>query len=154
MKTAGDLCILGGIFTVLSYTTYLCLLLCRYLFAKTSWSFFNSANSILENIYLLASLTFFILFFICLFGKKFIFLQKLTKDFPKTSVYLFYIGWISYVLFVINLITIIIVYYTKLNEIAQEFFSDGLLILNILGILWALITSTQQVFFRNRIKQK
>jgi len=147
MKYDRDLCILGGIFVILEYADMLCTELCRYLFKQTSWHFFDFLVSAFENISYLAWVVFIILFFMCFFGKKCALMQKFMEKFPKISVYLFYLGLVSYILFLINLIIIIIVYYAQFGGNIEKYLGYTLISVNIGGFLWALIIATKRVFF-------
>lgn len=153
MKSAEDLCILGGLFAVFEYVITIFADLCRYLFEQTSWKLLDYTTICLENIESFAIIAFLILFFICFLGKKFAFLQKLTLNFPKISIYLFHLGLINYILFLIDSITMVTIKYAQFNEKTEEFLAYMLIIINILGILWAIITATQQILV-SKAKQK
>lgn len=153
MISAKDLCILGGLFTVFRYGIDLCADICRHLVTQTSWYSLDFAASCLDNISQLSDIVFIVLFFMCFFGKKFVFLQKLEEKFPKTSVYLFYLGWVGYVLFAIDILVFIVAYYIEFSESVQEYIAYVLVITNICCIAAALITATRQVFFAHKTKQ-
>ena len=122
-----EICILGGIYFVISYIIDL-------------------VGGFASNLSTIFFILFVILFFMVLFGKKVAFLQEFTNKFSKFSVYLYYIGLIGYVLFVFNLLVLGPTEFISLSENAQIHISTGVAAINIVGILLALILATRKVF--------
>ncbi len=87
-----------------------------------------------------------------LFGKKFAFLQKFINKFPKLSVYLYFIGFVGYILLVFNLLVLGPTEFISLSEVAQKYIAWGVETINIVGVLLALILATRSVFFEKKWK--
>ena len=87
-----------------------------------------------------------------LFGKKIAFLQKFIDKFPKLSVYLYYIGFVGYILFVFDLVVLGPTEFISLNETMQKYIVWSVATINIFGVLSALILATRSVFFEKKWK--
>lgn len=122
-----EICILGGIYFVIGYIIDL-------------------AGGFASNLSTIFFILFVILFFIILFGKKIAFLQKFINKFPKLSVYLYYIGFVGYILFVFDLLVSGPTEFIYLSEVVQKYIAWGVAGINIAGVLLALIFATHKVF--------
>ena len=122
-----EICVLGGLYFVIGYIIDL-------------------VNGFASNLSKISFILFVIPFFMILFGKKFAFLQKFINKFPKLSVYLYYIGFVGYILFIFDLLVLGPTEFISLSENAQIYISTGVAAINIVGILLALILATRKVF--------
>lgn len=128
-----EICVLGGLYFVIGYIIDL-------------------VGGFASNLSTIFFILFVILFFMILFGKKVAFLQKFTDKFPKFSVYLYYIGFIGYILLVFNLLVLGPTEFISLSEVMQKYIAWGVATINIIGVLLALILATRNVFFKKKWK--
>ena len=128
-----EICVLGGLYFVIGYIIDL-------------------VNGFASNLSMIFFILFVILFFMILFGKKFAFLHKFINKFPKFSVYLYYIGFIGYILLVFNLLVLGPTEFISLSEVMQKYIAWGVATINIIGVLLALILATRNVFFKKKWK--
>lgn len=126
-----EICVFGGIYFVISYVIDL-------------------LDGFASNLSTIFFILFVIIFFMILFGKKFAFLQKFINKFPKLSVYLYYIGFVGYILFVFDLLVLVPTEFISLSEVAQKYIAWGVATINIVGVLLALILATRNVFLRKK----
>ncbi len=130
-----EICVLGGLYFVIGYIIDL-------------------VNGFASNLSTISFILFVILFFMILFGKKIAFLQKFINKFPKLSVYLYYIGFVGYILFVFDLLVIGPTELISLSEVVQKYIAWGAAAINIAGVLLALILATRNVFFKKKLKER
>lgn len=128
-----EICVLGGLYFVIGYIIDL-------------------VDGFASNLSTISFILFVILFFMILFGKKFAFLQKFISKFPKLSVYLYHIGLVGYILFVFDLLVLGPTEFISLSEVVQKYIVWGVAIVNIIGVLLALILATHNVFFKKKWK--
>jgi len=128
-----EICVLGGLYFAISYIIDL-------------------VDGFANNLSMIFDILFVILFFMILFGKKFAFLQKFINKFPKFSVYLYYIGFIGYILLVFNLLVLGPTEFISLSEVVQKYIAWSVATINIVGVLLALILATRNVFFKKKWK--
>ena len=128
-----EICVLGGLYFVISYIIGL-------------------VGGFASNLSTIFFILFVIPFFMILFGKKVAFPQKFTDKFPKFSVYLYYIGFIGYILLVFNLLVLGPTEFISLSEVMQKYIAWGVATINIVGVLLALILATRNVFFKKKWK--
>ena len=126
-----EICVLGGFYFVISYILDL-------------------VSSIASNLSMIFDITFVVLFFMILFGNKIALLQKFINKFPKLSVYLYYIGFVGYILFVFDLLVLGPTEFISLSEVAQKYIAWGVETINIVGVLLALILASRNVFLRKK----
>ena len=126
-----EICILGGLYFVIGYIIDL-------------------VNGFESNLSKISFILFVILFFMILFGKKIAFLQKFINKFPKLSVYLYYIGFVGYILFIFDLLVLGPTEFISLSEVVQKYIAWGVATINIVGVLLALILATRNVFLRKK----
>lgn len=126
-----EICILGGLYFVMGYIIDL-------------------VNGFASNLSKISFILFVILFFMILFGKKFAFLQKFINKFPKLSVYLYYIGFVGYILFIFDLLVLGPTEFISLSEVVQKYIAWSVATINIVGVLLALILATRNVFLRKK----
>lgn len=126
-----EICVLGGLYFVIGYIIDL-------------------VNGFASNLSKISFILFVILFFMILFGKKFAFLQKFINKFPKLSVYLYYIGFVGYILFIFDLLVLGPTEFISLSEVAQKYIAWSVATINIVGVLLALILATRNVFLRKK----
>lgn len=126
-----EICILGGLYFVIGYIIDL-------------------VNGFASNLSMISFILFVILFFMILFGKKFAFLQKFINKFPKLSVYLYYIGFVGYILFIFDLLVLGPTEFISLSEVVQKYIAWSVATINIVGVLLALILATRNVFLRKK----
>ena len=107
-------------------------------------------NGFASNLSMISFILFVILFFMILFGKKFAFLQKFINKFPKLSVYLYYIGFVGYILFIFDLLVLGPTEFISLSEVVQKYIAWSVATINIGGVLLALILATRNVFLRKK----
>ena len=86
-----------------------------------------------------------------LFGKKIAFLPKFINKFPKSAVYLYYIGFSGYILFVFDLLVLGPTEFISLSEVVQKYIAWGVATVNIVGVLSAQILATYSVFFNSKM---
>ena len=122
-----EICILGGLYFVIGYIIDL-------------------VDGFASNLSMIFDILFVILFFMILFGKKIALLQKFINKFPKLSVYLYYIGFVGYILFVFDLLVLGPTEFIYLSEVVQKYIAWGVAAVNIVGVLSALILATRNVF--------
>ena len=109
-------------------------------------NFFELTISFFDILYAALDITFIILFFGYISRKrKIIFLQKFMNIFPKTTIYLYYIGFIGYILFVINLFVMLPIYFFP-NEIIQKNLIYGIATINVIGYTIAFVLASRKVF--------
>ena len=128
-----EICVLGGLYFVIGYIIDL-------------------VGGFASNLSTIFDILFVILFFMILFGKKFAFLQKFINKFPKLSVYLYHIGLVGSILFVFDLLVLGPTEFISLSEVVQKYIVWGVAIVNIIGVLLALILATHNVFFKKKWK--
>ena len=126
-----EICVLGGLYFVIGYIIDL-------------------VSGFTSNLSMIFDILFVIFFFMILFGKKIAFLQKFINKFPKLSVYLYYLGFVGYILFVFDLLVLGPTEFISLNEVVQKYIVWGVAIVNIIGVLLALILATRNVFLRKK----
>lgn len=126
-----EICVLGGLYFVIGYIIDL-------------------VNGFESNLSMIFDIFFVILFFMILFGKKFAFLQKFINKFPKLSVYLYYIGFVGYILFIFDLLVLGPTEFISLSEVVQKYIAWSVATINIVGVLLALILATRNVFLRKK----
>lgn len=126
-----EICVLGGLYFVIGYIIDL-------------------VNGFASNLSKISFILFVILFFMILFGKKFAFLQKFINKFPKLSVYLYYIGFVGYILFIFDLLVLGPTEFISLSEVVQKYIAWSVATINIVGVLLALILATRNVFLRKK----
>ena len=122
-----EICILGGLYFVIGYIIDL-------------------VDGFASNLSMIFDILFVILFFMILFGKKIALLQKFINKFPKLSVYLYYVGFVGYILFVFDLLVLGPTEFISLSEVVQKYIAWGVAAVNIVGVLSALILATRNVF--------
>ncbi len=143
---AKEICVLGGFYFTIGYIINL-LKNCfqeeqTYNFAKTIVAYFGNLSTFWEVIFV-------ILFFMVLIGKKASCLCKFISKFPKISTYLYYIGFIGYILFIFDMIVLTPTEFISLSKGAQTYIAWSIAGINIIGILIALILATRDVFFKH-----
>ena len=126
-----EICVLGGLYFAIGYIIDL-------------------VDDFANNLSMISDILFVIIFFMILFGKKFAFLQKFINKFPKLSVYLYYIGFVGYILFVFDLLVLVPTEFISLSEVAQKYIAWSVATINIVGVLLALILATRNVFLRKK----
>ncbi|MBO6288779.1 MAG: hypothetical protein J6N45_00445 [Alphaproteobacteria bacterium] len=126
-----EICVLGGLYFVIGYIIDL-------------------VNGFASNLSKISFILFVILFFMILFGKKFAFLQKFINKFPKLSVYLYYIGFVGYILFIFDLLVLGPTEFISLSEVVQKYIAWSVATINIVGVLLALILATRNVLLRKK----
>ena len=144
MNSYRGLFVLGGLFVVLSYIVTLFTELCRYLSVGIFSRSFDLVAMGLDAVNTLFGWIFLILLAVYLFGKKITFLQKIIEKFPKISVYLFHLGWVNFILFIINGVIFALDMYLSFDENMAKY----LVIMNIAGILTALCLASIEVLGR------
>ncbi|MBQ9271479.1 MAG: hypothetical protein IJ218_04360 [Alphaproteobacteria bacterium] len=128
-----EICVLGGLCFAISYIIDL-------------------VDGFANNLSMIFDILFVILFFMILFGKKFAFLQKFINKFPKLSVYLYYVGFVGYILFVFDLLVLGPTEFISLSDAVQKYIAWSVATINIVGVLLALILATRNVFFKKKWK--
>ena len=126
-----EICVLGGLYFVIGYIIDL-------------------VSGTASNLSMIFFILFVILFFMILFGKKIAFLQKFINKFPKLSVYLYYIGFVGYILFIFDLLVLGPTEFISLSEVVQKYITWSVATINIVGVLLALILATRNVFLRKK----
>ena len=112
------------------------------IFLEQPISCFDVLSAILD-------IAFIILFFACISKKrKVVFLQKFITNFPKISVYLYYIGFIGYILWAIELFVMLPVLFIP-DETIQKFLIYSVAIINVIGTVTAFILASRKVFLKN-----
>ena len=76
-------------------------------------------------------------------AKSLSWIQKIINNFPKISIYLYYIGYVGYILLLLNALLLAPIYLSDLSEINQVIIAWIIIIMNIGGILLALILATR-----------
>lgn len=132
-EKAKEICVLGGLYFVIGYIIDL-------------------VDDFASNLSMIFDILFVILFFMILFGKKNVFLQKFINKFPKLSVYLYYVGFVGYILFVFDLLVLGPTEFISLSDTVQKYIAWGVATINIVGVLLALILATRNVFFKKKWK--
>ena len=108
-------------------------------FFELTISFFDILSASLDVVFI-------ILFFGYISRKrKIIFLQKFMNNFPKTTMYLYYIGFIGYILFAINLFIMLPIYFFP-NEVIQKNLIYGTAAINVIGYITAFVLASRKVF--------
>ena len=130
-----EICVLGGLYFVIGYIIDL-------------------VSGTASNLSMIFDIIFAILFFMILFGKKNSLLQEIINKFPKLSVYLYYIGFVGYILFVFDLLVLGPTEFISLSEVMQKYIAWGVATINIIGVLLALILATRNVFFKKKLKER
>lgn len=139
-----ELCVLGGGYFTLGYFFNL---IRNFLEELPTYRFmgvcFNSLSGLLD-------IAFIILFLMCLIKQQnLVFLRGFINKFPKTSVYLFYIGICGYILLVIDCLLLLPLYFSSINKMIEKYLTNALAIINIGGVLIALILATLKVFLKS-----
>ncbi|MBR1825028.1 MAG: hypothetical protein IJ770_00375 [Alphaproteobacteria bacterium] len=126
-----EICVLGGLYFVIGYIIDL-------------------VGGFASNLSTIFFILFVIFFFMILFGKKITFLQKFTNKSPKFSIYLYYIGLVGYFLFAFDLFVLGPTEFISLSEKVQIYITRGVSAINIVGVLFALILATRNVFLNKK----
>lgn len=136
------LCVLGGLYFTIDYLLGLLEGLIEFLTAPIG---------IITQIMLLV---FVILLVVGLFKKeRFNFLERFITKFPKFSVYMHYIGCVSFILYIIGAVTLPIILSESFVSPLKVYLIWGIVALNYGGEIVALIIATRKVFFQPKTSE-
>jgi hypothetical protein len=85
-------------------------------------------------------------------AKSLSFVQNIMTKYPKTSVYLYYFGYIGYIVLLLNALLLAPGFFMMLSENTQELLIWCIIIVNTCGLLLPLILASRDVFFKQVTK--
>lgn len=149
-----EVCIFGGCYFASEYIIYILTVFLQFLIQHLPQNS-NAIFIFLSNALAIFSGLMFALFVVFLL--RYLFTQKslsiigkIYNKFPKTSVYLYYLGYAGYILLALNALLLIPLYTMNLSEIVQNIIVWILIIANILGLLLPLVFASYQVFYKHK----
>lgn len=144
-----DLSVLGGFLFATNFVFDRFINLTNILSEYFLPDFFNIMTQILGILSSISYFVFVVLILICLFKKnRFNFLQNFINKFPKISVYLYYIGFIGYILLLLDVVILPFIMTDYLSELPRQYLAVSLGVVNIIGDISSLIIATSKVFFQ------
>ena len=139
------ICIIGGFYFIVGYI--IDLLRSFFQDMQVSNEMIVSCFDCLSAVFIFS---FIILFFACFFKQRgILFIQKFMDRYPKVSLYMYYIGFVGYVMFVIDILILIPTEFMIFDETEQKYIGWSLAAINITGTIIALSIASIKVFFRH-----
>lgn len=136
------LCVLSGLYFTAYYTLSL---------LESLIGFLASSIGILTQIMFLV---FVILLVVGLFKKeRFNFLQSFITKFPKISVYMYYVGCVSLILYIVGMAFLPVILSESFVSPLKVYLIWGFVALNYGGEIVALIIATRKVFFQPKTSE-
>lgn len=147
-----EVCVFGGIYFVCDFILNIVMNIIKHLPHSADF-----LKHIITGPLSFASDLLFILFVILLFryvftAKSLWFVQKIIDKFPKISVYLYYLGFVGYIVLIINALLFAFGYFLPLSENMQNIVAYCLIVVNICGLLLPLILGTYKIFSKPETK--
>ncbi|MBQ8482158.1 MAG: hypothetical protein IJ532_06460 [Alphaproteobacteria bacterium] len=151
-KVTDEFYVLGGVYFTIGYIIDLMADFFNMCAEKTV-NGLSSFLSLFENVFSALSGLFFAAFVVLLLRYLFThksvkWLQRLLQNFPKVSVYLYYIGMFGYVLIFIDVIVFALIMYTEMNEDIKYVLANALIACNIGGFAASLGVASYKVFYK------
>ncbi|MBR2137102.1 MAG: hypothetical protein IJ852_03980 [Alphaproteobacteria bacterium] len=145
MVTAKEFYVLCGLYVVLSFILDMLISLSAYISEVSFLDFLMMITSFLQYGQILCDVAFVILVCMLFFKKIPSFLQKFIKYHPNLTTYAMYIGWFSFILFFVDMLVLLGIYFLPVSAFAQELILILLIMGNIACWLAALFIATKKV---------
>lgn len=144
-----DLSVLGGFLFTADFLFMLLIDLVNMLSHYIAPDFLKVMAQMLDALSGISYYIFGVLILVCLFKKeRFEFLQHFIDKFPKVSVYMYYIGFIGYIIFAVSVVVVLLINTGYFSELTINYMLEFLGIFGICGNITSLVLATYKVFFQ------